>query len=488
MTDSRFVYGTTPKWQQGQNQKLQGTEILTIPASSKSPTLYEFELPNSNSVFLFGPNTGFKVKGVFEYKGKTEADTAYIAIPDTHYSKVALQPNWFENLIKSIDVFNNNASVKCDDVPRYADHILNTYLYSTMDTEVKDYLCPEAQHPARCVPTKKDWYSVTQNKEWHEYAKTVFGQVQFAFLYVPMFVFPFFQHAHFGANGGRLPNALPMSLIEKMRISMSLKENTDCIFKKIGAAQADIDGNDKVYRFRIHSIDLVIEEARLQPSFERTLTKRTTPLHFSGVTRYGRVENITKNVLSHRTEIKSVEYPEGVFIFALNEKVIGGDYKFSDAGSVNNPVFMNTNLESVGITYNGLPLAIKTPNYGTVRDQITEIKHYIAHKEAPPFGIPQDLLRLKLADIEEAGENSDFPHVYINLCPSLNETRWIAIGDDGRGINTPGNLEFQFKFRSGGATEGANYYIYLFYTDTNMTLDPRTKSFIPFYKRVRPAY
>jgi len=484
MTDARFVYDNPPRWQQGQHQKLQGTEFITIPASSKSSTLYEFELPNSNSVFLFGPLSGFKVKAVFEQK--LDGATQYTAITADQYAKVQLQPNWFENLIKSIDVFNNNASVKCDDVPRYADHVLNTYLYANMDPEVKDYLAPNPHHPARCAPVKQVGFPSAANSEWHEYSKHVFGKPSFEFRYVPMFVFPFFQHAYFGASGGKLPNALPMALLEKLRISISMKEDFKCILKKVGT---DPDQNKTDYRFRIISIDLVVEEARLQNQFEKLYTKKSGPIYFNGVTRYGRVENIAIGTLSYRTEIKNIDYPEGIFIFALNKKVIGGEFTYEDVTNPGtSPVFVNTNIESVDVTFNGLPLAVKVPNIGTIRDQTIEIKSLIDHREAPPFGIPQDPHILNMTQVIEAGEKTNYPHVYLNLCPSLKETRLIGIGDDGKGINTPGNLELNIKFKPPSGSTDATYYIYLFHTDINMILDPRTKSLTPYYKRVRPSY
>jgi len=486
--DSRFVYANSPKWQQGQHQKLQGFEILTILPTNKSATLYEFEFPNSNSVLLFGPMSGFRVKGVFECKDSATAlDTSYVPIPAADYSKVMVQPNWFENIVKSVDVFNNNASVKCDDVPRYADMVLNTYLYANMDKELKNYLCPEAHHPARCLPIVKGGFSSEADSEWHNYSKTIFGKAAFEFRYVPMFVFPFFQHALFGSPGGRPPAALPMSLLEKLKVSINFKENFTCIFKKLGDATA-IAANTKIYRFRIIGIEMVVLEARLSLNYERILMKKHTPLKFYGVTRYGMVENIPHANLSHRTEIKNVDFPEGIFIFALPKKIIGGDYTFEEVTNTTAAIFSNHNISTINITFNGLPLAIKTPNYGTIRDSLIEIKQLLDHKEAPPFGIPQDPHLLDISQVKEGGENTSYPHVYLNLCPSLNETRFIGIGDDGKGINQPGNLEIQFKFAAGGATLNATYYIYLFYTDVNMTLDPKTKNFSPYYKRVRPAF
>ena len=183
--DSRFVYPSLPKWRNGQNQKLQGWETLTFLPSTKSPTLYQFEMSDMNSVLLFGPNSGFRVKAALEVKASaTAADNTFAPIPLEEYTKVQLMPNWFEQVIKSVEVFNGNTQVKCDDVPRYADTWLNTYLYSMMDKDTKKYLFPEPHHPSRCVPVKKGGFDPVENSDWHEYSKTVFGKTSFEFRYV----------------------------------------------------------------------------------------------------------------------------------------------------------------------------------------------------------------------------------------------------------------------------------------------------------------
>lgn len=485
--DSRFVFANAPKWKQGQNQKLQSYEMLTILPSNKSPTLIEFELAHMNSVLMFGPNTGFRVQGAFEVKPKEEdPDTAYVEIPAAEYSKVVLMPNWFENLVKSVDVFHNNTQVKCDDVPRYADTFLNTYLYSNMDKETKSNLFPESVNPARCVPIYKGQYVHTANSEWHNYSKQVFGKNNIEFRYVPTHVFPFFQQPQFGAEGSRLPAVLPMSVIEKLNIGIHLKEKSDGIFKKVGA---DAATNLQYYRFRIKSVELLVEEARLNPAFEKSIFKKTTPYLYEGVTRFGMVENIPAGLLAHRTELPKLDMPEGLFVFALPKKVIGGEFKYSDVTATSDSVFLKHNITSMDLTYNGMPLFIKTPNPGQVMDHMTAIRSLMDHKESPPFGIPQDPDLLRVCDaLENGGKDSLFPHVYINLCPSRNETRLIAIGDDGRSINNPGEIHIHFKFGAGGATTDATYFIYAFYTDVNMALDVKSKSIQPYYRKIRGAF
>ena len=487
--DSRFIYPTAPKWKSGHTQKLQGSEMLTILPTTKSQTLYQFELSDMNSVLLFGPNTGFRVRCALQVKASTTAaDSTFDAIPEDEYTKVQLIPNWFEHVIKSVDIFNGNTQVKCDDVPRYADTWLNTYLYSMMDKETKRYLFPEANNPARCVPPPKGGFPADEGGNWHEYSKQVFGKSAIEFRYVPTHVFPFFQQPDFGSNGTRYPAAIPMSGVEKLTISLNLKEDFSTIFKKLGTT-AEVTANTKVYRLVILGIELLVEEARLNSAFEKSITRRTTPLLFPGVTRYGMVESITPGLLTHRTELPKLDFPEGLFIFALSNKVIGGQYIYqSDYPTLTSQIFMPHNITSVNLTYNGVPFFVKTPNVGHLQDNFMCIRNMIEHLETPPFGIHQnpDLINFEL--IKNGGKESNFPHVYINLCPSSNETRLVPVMEDGKIVNQPGELFVNFKFGQGGATAGATYFIYVFFTDVCMIMDLKNKTILPYYKKVRSAY
>ena len=485
--DSRFVYPTAPKWKSGQNQKLQGTEMLTILPTTKSQTLYQFELSDMNSILLFGPNTGFRVKCAIQSKATaTAADTTYANVPETEYTKVQLMPNWFEHLIKSIDVFNGNTQVKCDDVPRYADTWLNTYLYSMMDKETKRYLFPEANNPARCVPGTSGGFPAAENGKWHEYSKQIFGKTTFDFRYVPTHVFPFFQQPDFGASG-RYPAAIPMSGLEKLTISINLKDDQSVIFKKLGTDE-QIAANTKVYRVHIIGIELLVEEARLQSAFEKSITRRMAPLLFSGVTRYGMVESITPGLLSYRTELPKIDFPEGIFIFALSNKVIGGQFNYNDVKNIEDKIFHAHNITNVDLTFNGVPLFVKSPNAGHIRDNFMAIRAEIDHLETPPFGIPQDPDLINFELIKDGGKDSNFPHIYMNLCPSRNETRLVPIMEDGKIINNPAELHVNLKFGGGGATAEASYFIYVFYTDVCMVMDMKNKTILPYYKKVRSSY
>ena len=487
--DSRFVYPAPPKWKSGQNQKLQGTELLTILPFAKSPTLYQFELSDMNSFLLFGPSTGFRVKCALQSKASAAAaDNTYAAIPEADYAKVQLMPNWFEHLVKSVDVFNGNVEVKCNDVPRHADPWLNTYLYSMMEKETKKYLFPEANNPSRCVPEPTGGFPATENSKWHTYSKQVLNKTTFDFRYVPTHVFPFYQQPDFGANGSRYPAAIPMSGVEKLIISVNLKEDTSGVFKKVGT-DAEVEANKSVYRVVILGIELIVEEARLQPAYEKSVSRRTGTLLFPGVTRFGMSTSIPANLFTHRIELPKLDYPEGIFIFALSDKVVGGQYSYeNDRKKITDNIFMPHNISNVDLTINGVPLYVKSPNAGHVKDNHVAIRTMIDHLETPPFGVPQDPDLINFELIKDGGKDSNFPHVYMNLCPSRNETRLVPIMEDGKIINNPVDIHVNLKFQFGGATAGATYFIYVFYTDVCMIMDIKNKSILPYYKKVRSAY
>ena len=229
--DSRFVYADPPKWRQGQKQFLWGCEYLTILPTTKSSTLYEFELP-VGSTLLFGNQTGFFVKGTFEYKDAAAADTAYEMVPAADAANVALMPNWFEHLLKDPQLYHGNMPLNPHDVPRYSDAFLNSYLYANMYPDTKKCLFPEPMSPGHCVGNDVEDFSLTAaTSVWQKYAALVFGQRKLEFRYVPLHMFPFMQQTNF-CTDGRPPAAVPLPVLQKMTIQLPFKESHAGIFLK----------------------------------------------------------------------------------------------------------------------------------------------------------------------------------------------------------------------------------------------------------------
>lgn len=468
--DSRFLNSQEPGWAKSlKTQALHGVEILTIQPSTSSTEVYEYDLP-TNSLLLFGPASGFLVKCIFEEEA---ADKTWSTIPVADSNKVALQPNWFEHLIKDVGVFQNNTRINCHDVPRSADPFINTYIFAHMHPEIKKYLFPEPQNPGNCVPIKNDdWDLDTDTSAWRKYAKQVYGNGKLMFRYIPSFTFPFYQDANFCIE--KAPTVLPMPLIGKMTISLYMKDNLDCIFMK----KADNTGK---YRVRIESIDLIVEEARCKPAFERQFLSSKKLFYYNGMTRAAVAENIASGDLHHRAKIQNVAMPEGMFICALPKTAVNGTYKST---TPKKEVFEKHNIKSVLVKYANMPFAMKTPKYGEMRHHIMEIKSLMEHNEQPPFGVMQDPTVIKYESIKETGDETAYPHVYMTFCPSGKESRIVPIGDDGNSVAQTHDLEIDISFNTEGATANVIYMIYIFYSDVNMVFDMQTRQLYKYYNRL----
>lgn len=469
--DSRFVYAEQPKWRQGQKQFLWGTEYLTISPTSKSPTLYEFELP-VGSTLLFGNQSGFYVKGSFEYKDAAAADSTFVNVPAADSAKMALVPNWFEHLLKDPQLYHGNMPLNPHDVPRYSDAFLNAYLNANMYPETKKCLYPEPASPGYCCSTKPTDFSLTdETSAWQKYAPSVLGKPRMVFRYVPLHMFPFMQQTNY-CTDGRPPAAVPLPVLQKMTIQLPFKESQEGIFIKAA-------NNTKVYRFKIDSIDLVVEEARINPALEKSYLNQKGHIYYSGLTKFAMTENITTGVQQHRMRFQDVPLPEGLFIVALPKTALSGEYKKT---SVDAKVFKKHNIQQVDVHFDNMPLSIKSPYYGDVRKNVIELKQMMDHFEYPPFGVLQDPDLISYENFKDGGESTSFPHIYIPFCPSGRETRIVPIGADGHAINKNGDIDINLNFGVTGAAD-ATYLVYIFYTDVNLILDMNTKTFSPMYKR-----
>lgn len=469
--DSRFIYNDPPKWKQGQKQFLWGSEYVTIPPTTRSPTLFEFELP-VGSTLLFGNLTGFYVKGSFEVKEADTADTTFATVAASAGADVALIPNWFEHLLKDPQIYHGNMPLNPHDVPRYSDAFLNSYLYAYMYKETKKCLFPEPSSPGHCIGHVADDFKLTEDTtKWRKYASNVFGSRKVSFRYVPMHMFPFMQQTNF-CTDGRPPAALPLPVLQKITIQLPFKENQAGIFMKPST-------NTKEYRFKIDSIVLVAEEARINPTMERSFLNQKGLLHFAGLTKFAMTENVSSGVQQHRLRFQDVPQPEGLFIFALPKTALSGEYKTTE---VTAKIFKNHNIQNIDVQFNNMPLAIKSPNFGNVRRNIIELKQLMDHYEYPPFGVLQDPEFISLENVKNGAEDTAFPHVYIPFCPSGKETRIVPIGADGQVVNKNGDLDITLDFGTTGAAD-ATYLAYIFYTDVNLILDMNSKTFFPMYKK-----
>lgn len=472
--DSRLAYDKMPSWQKGFNQALQGTDLHTIPpVSSDAKFNYEFELPN-NAVLLFGPMSGFLVKGTFESKAAGADDSTFTKLGADSGSSVSLIPNWFEHLIEDITVYHGSSVIQSHDVPRNADPFLNTYLYAHMHTDNRDCLFPELSNPGRCVGTsEKDWSLTDENSVWRKYSEKVFENGEITFRYIPPFLFPFYQQPNLCVSG-ILPSAVPMQVVGKMSVTLKLKKNSNDIFLKA-------ENNLKVYRFTIQSIHLVVEEARLNLTFERKFLNRKDPIIYPGMTKIGTFENINPGLLNYRCRFTNIPYPEGIFVCALPKQSLGQNFKWAVG---NSKVFKEHNIDHMSFRFQNKGLNLRSPSIGDFRSHMMSIKQFLDHHEYPPFGVTQRRDVSSYHVIKDGGDSTLYPHLYFNLTPSGNTTRIIPVGDDGHILTKPGDLDVTFNFKTGGATSDVIYLVYIFYTDVAILFDMKTRQFKTVYQMI----
>jgi hypothetical protein len=143
-------------WRNFCNQDLLSSEFVELDPINKSnieggkhPTQIDFEYTAIKPV-LFGPLSKFFIEGRFDVRDTAAGNWRQAKAADV--AEVVLQYNWFEMLIKSVDVFHNNQRISSSNEQRFIVPYLNTMLYHYMHADTKRYLCPQVAHPLRCIP------------------------------------------------------------------------------------------------------------------------------------------------------------------------------------------------------------------------------------------------------------------------------------------------------------------------------------------------
>ncbi len=104
------------------------------------------------------------------------------------------------------------------------------------------------------------------------------------------------------------------------------------------------------------------------------------------------------------------------------------------------------------------------------------------HLAAPPFGVNLDPAMASFTKLEEGGDHSAYPHIYIPLVHySGDKNRLIPAMDDGSCVSKRADLNIDIKFARNNSTENAIYVIYAIYTDVAIVLDLKNKYFTSPY-------
>lgn len=471
--DSRFAYKAKQDSRGGQKQNIYSTEVSYIdPTNVLEETVrqIDFDITTKRPV-LFETNTKFEITGSFQKKAADAGSTwENVVVADS--AKVIVEPNFWEKLLRSPgEIYNNHQLIKTSDEPNYVPFHLNTFLYWCMDPYYKKFLCPQLCHPANGIPSKAKQWKHADGSEWRNYSANIFDG-KFTFTWVPLFVFPFYQGSNWIFDKC-YPGCVPINTLGKFTYRLTFRDNQDYIFRKINT-------DTNIYRFKLDKIRLMIEEVRMNPSLERSLfvTGKKTLL-YPGVTKMARAETVPTGVYTHNVKFENVSLPEGIFIFALSKKVVGGTYKYQD--SPNGPLFVAHNLIDTNVEFAGIKYALSEPNMFQVKPDSMDCKllyDYIGRQHAP-FGILTNEKNFDLSVVNNGFTDTDFPHVYYNLCVGNGRDRMVpALTDDANLVNKTSDLTLQLKFGTNGAQADLIYIVYIYYTDVNLTLDQKNKRFI----------
>ena len=440
----------------------------------------DFELKDSYNLWNMGENTYFEIKGQFQ--SRTPEDlTKYPPTPASAWEGVRAQdsanvivcPNFWDMLIKKTEALNGEQWVQSSDEGMFPSFgYLNAWKYNFMDADQKKKLCQQACHPGLGVPSKKGDWTFGVDSEWQAYSKHIFlgPDKSVTFDWVPLDFFPFFQGTNY-LDGKQLPLPLPV-LDNTFRVRFSFVDFKNTIFKKK-------DGNEKEYRFALQNFTLCYEKLSLNSAYQKTLLAEKK-FNFSGVTRILRPVNVKASETSWPVEISNVQFPEGLFAFALPRSVLSGNFPYQDRPT--NDVFLPHNIARVNFTYGGEKFFVETPDIGTIGDSQMQRKLLSDLRERPPFGLSIDKNKISRQTVADGWSDTPFPCVYLSFCTDKEKSRLVPVLERGpeavkiKKTQSPGCLNLTFVFNNAGAAQDAVYMVYVFFTDSYISLDCSKKS------------
>lgn len=478
-SDNGYSFEKDEKWRNAKQQKSFGTEWLKIEALQQTkgiPKQLEFELYGSRPL-KFNGLTRFQVAGRFETKETN--GTTWAVCEEAEAKRLLLAPNWFEMLLSSIDVFYGNDKISTHDVNSYVDFHMNTMAYYYMHPDLKKVLCPQACHPANHMPTKKGdfvWGNTeaeTTMSGWEEYAKHVFlgADKNFEFQWVPLHVFPFYQHPNWILDADQTD--LPFPHIGKMFVRFNFKEDQSCIFRRKA-------GNNKKYRFVIDKFFLWAEEDRQSPVSAK-IPKRD--IVFRGLSKDSRCESIMASDVTYRTRFQRQALPEQLMIVALSKNIISNTWKVSDIRFETDSIFLQHNISEVQVVYNGMTFVNKEPNFQQQSCELTYTKYMLDVLRNGIFGVAVDPSKITYDELKDSTRML-FPHVLMDFTLNGTHERIQPIQSDGTALKQDGAIEVNLKFNATGATADAAYVIFCIYKDHTLVYDLKSDKFINRYKNM----
>ena len=487
MLEESFEFPPIDNWKTNQKKVLGCTYHVLKPLRpvENQPKQVEFVISEKqDNVWAFGKNTRFRITGKFQCMTPPAGQTPMIdwhGVPAADASKVIVSPNFWEKLIEGIDLFHGDKKIITSKEVPYVSNFVNSFKYAYMDKEQKQLLCPSPADPGNGIPTTKETnkgWDYADGSEWRKFAPNLFkDESVISFSYVPLDLAPFFQNSNYFAEG-TCQKIVPFPLLERFLIRFRFNDNWDKIFKQ----KAD---NVQKYRFILDDISLVSDQLRLSKTFKLTMLNKRGLWPYEGLTRLSKFENIPKDTTTYKTSFQSVNMPEGLFIFAVKNKVISG---LEDFKEFTGNMFEEHKIQKVSFDFDKEWFYTSEPNLSNIGDDIIEEKLFFDYLSSAPFNLNMDKSKINLATIKDGFKNTPFPHIYINFTLPGDSSRLIPFLSEGNILQKAADLDLTLTFEVGGAPDGLAYIIYLYYSDNNLTLDTRQKNnpffFSPYIKMV----
>ena len=458
-----------------QKQHVHGAQFLEVEPVVKSDTQYEFEI-TGNEPLAFGVATGFRVEGKFEMlvpkAGEVEAHWA--PLTKEQGKKISMVQNWFDHYIKnSIEVFHVNNNVTQDDVPPNITAGLNSFLLAHMHPDVKDMLCMEKCHPGHAVSHDHgNFKTAVGDNVWTRYLDHICKD-KIEFVYTPLNKWPFYQDCNYthGEDGGF--TIVPISQLGRLHVRVFFKEDSSVLFNKP-------QGHTYSYRFVLTKFTLLLKELRVSPSYSRSLNSMKGTITYRGLTKIGICENLTAANFSHRATIPNVHFPEGIFIYCINKKVISGTAVQQEM-SIDGP-FLQHNIATLDVHFNGQHFFIKQPTFGSLANLQLRREKYQKWKERGCMGFKFDP---KIVTWEKHGVGRDlaYDNVWVDFTEENKWTRLQTVPDNNFITNKMGDLTVILNFHVPEGATDASYIIIIYYTDYALNLDMKNKRFSAVYNR-----
>ncbi len=162
----RFDYPGPVKWMNdGGKQRIVSNIFQRLEPSSRVdpvPTHIDFDLKDFFNFWYMGPNTYIEVKGQFQSctpqdntKEPPTPQTAWAGVAANDSANVVVEPNWFESMIKRIEVHHGGVAVYTSDEGASMSHLVNTYLYNYMNKDVKKNCALKPATPGTAFRAKR---------------------------------------------------------------------------------------------------------------------------------------------------------------------------------------------------------------------------------------------------------------------------------------------------------------------------------------------